>query len=229
VLRLIGLFVAALVVLNLLRSLPWVGGLFQGFFGFWLVAILVAAAASKAADALLQGRKLRNSIRALGAVDRPHNHGKLGALLLSHGKTRTALEHLERACEGEPEFADWHYRRGLALLALGRAAEAVAPLERALELSPELAYGAVRLALARAHLKSGSTERALAEVERFDAGHAPSPESAYWRGRALAAAGRGDEARRSYREVAKLAAEGAHFQRRSHRAWVWRAMLARFV
>jgi hypothetical protein len=229
VLRLVGFFVVAMVALNLLRALPGVGGLFHGFFGFWLAAILVAAAASKGADALLGRRKLRSSIRALGAVDRPHNHGKLGVLLLSHGNARRALEHLERACEGEPEFAEWHYRRGLALLALDRASEAVPPLERALGLSPELGYGAVRLALARAHLKSGSKELALAEIERFESSHGPNPESAYWRGRALSAAGRGDEARRSYREVARLAAEGAHFQRRSHRAWVWRAMLARLV
>jgi hypothetical protein len=229
VLRLAGFFVVALVALNLLRAIPYLGALFHGFFGFWLAAILVAAAASKGADALLVRRRLGSSIRALGAVDRPHNHGKLGALYVSHGKAAKALPHLDRACEGEPEFAEWHYRRGLALLDLGRAPEAAASLERALELQPELAYGAVRLALARAHLATRSPEKALAELERFDVGHGPSPESAYRRGRALAAAGRRDEAKRSYREVSRLAAEGAHFQRKHHRVWVLRALLARLA
>jgi hypothetical protein len=74
VLRLIGFFVATLVLLNLLRTIPVIGDLFHGIFAFWIVAIGLSIAMSKLADVLLQRRRLRNSIRALGAVDRPHNH-----------------------------------------------------------------------------------------------------------------------------------------------------------
>jgi tetratricopeptide (TPR) repeat protein len=229
VLRLVGFFVATIVLLNVLRTIPWIGELFHGLIGFWVVAILVSLVASKAADAGLSRRRLQNAIRALGAVDRPHNHGKLGLLFASHGKYARALPHLDLAVQGEPGFTEWHYRRGLALLELGRPAEAIEALETADALSPEHAYGGIPLTLARARLAQGDTAAALAALELFDRNHGPSPESAFWRGRVLRRAGRSEEARQSFREVALLAAQGAKFQHKRHRGLVWRAWLARVV
>jgi tetratricopeptide (TPR) repeat protein len=229
VLRLAGFFVVTILMLNLLRQVPWIGGLFHGLLGFWLAAIAVAALASKLADAAVSRRRLSNSVRALGAVDRPHNHGKLGSLYSAHRRFARALPHLDLAAEGEPGFAEWHYRRGLALLELGRRNEAIAALEKAEELSPEHAYGAIPLALARARLELGETAAALEALDCFERNHGPSPESAYWRGRVLRRAGRAAEARASFRDVGQLAAQAARFQQKRHRGWVWRSWWARWV
>jgi len=229
VLRLVGFFVACVVVLHLLSYVPFVGGLFHSLIGFWVAAIVVAGAASWLAEHGLQSRKLRHSIVALGHVETPHNQGKLGSLLASHGRFARALPHLERAAAGEPEVAEWHHRRGMALLALRRTGEALDALRRAAALDAEHAYGATQLGLARAHATLGDGEASLAALDIFERNHGPSPESAYWRALAHKRAGRRDEAARSLREVSRLAAEAARFQRKRQRIWVLRSWLARLV
>ena len=41
-LRMIGFFVGVVLLMRLLRQVPGIGGLFQGFFAFWIVAILLS-------------------------------------------------------------------------------------------------------------------------------------------------------------------------------------------
>jgi tetratricopeptide (TPR) repeat protein len=228
-LRLLGFFVGAILLMNVLRAVPGVGGLFHGFLGFWLSVALVAVLASQGSEWLIARRRLANSIRALGHVDSPHNRGKLGSLYAGHRRFAQALPHLEAACAGEPDFAEWHFRRGQALAALGKPGDALESFERAAAIDEDHAYGAVQLAQAKVHAALGLHELALEDLDHFERGHGPSPESAYRRGRALRALGRRGEAADAFRDVSKLAATAARFQRKHHREWVFRAWLARLA
>lgn len=228
VLRLLGFFVLVLVVLQALRWVPVIGPFFRNsFFGFWIAAILVSLALSRVATRTVDRRRSARKRAELGLVETPHNQGKLGTLLLAEGRARAAIGPLRIAVTGEPRSAEWRYRLGLALLATAKHDEAADELARAAELEPEHAYGGVQLRLAEALLKAGRREEALAVVERFEANHGPSPESAYRRGALLRALGRRDEARVSFATVGALAARSARFQRGEARAWAARALFAR--
>lgn len=227
-LRLLGFFVLVLVVLQLLRLVPVLGVPFRiPLLGFWLSAILVGAGLSKLAADALDRRRQRALERRLGAVDTPHNRGKLGTLLLTQGRAARALPHLEAAAAGESETAEWHYRLGIARLALRRNAEALAAFERAAALDPDHAYGAVWLRLAEAARANGDPERALEVLGRFERERGATPESAFRRGRALRSAGRRGEARAAFAEVPALARGLAAYQRKDAVGWVARAFLAR--
>lgn len=227
VLRLVLSFVVAVVLLQVLRGVPYIGGLFHGFFGFWLFLILFTAVLNRLSDVLFERAKLARAIRALGAVDKPHNQGKLGTLLVVHGRPRRALPHLEAAVAGEPEVAEWHYRHGQTLLALGQRDAGIAALERAAAIDPEHAYGSVQLALARAYEVKRDGLRVLAALDTFDRNHGPNPESAFRRAVVLERAGLSEESKRALRAVSELAQQAAKFQRKSNRWWVARAWLAR--
>ena len=227
-LRLAGFFVVVLLAMQVLRLVPFVGGLFaNSFVGFWLTAILVSAVASRWASRAVDRARIARRRRELGAVDTPHNQGKLVSLLLAGGYARAAVAPLERAIAGEPGSAEWRYRLGLALLATGRAGEAADAFARAVAIDEEHAYGAVQLRLAEALEKADRPSEAHDAVARFERNHGPSPESAYRRGRALRKLGRAPEAREAFREVGALAARSAGFQRGGARGWAARALLAR--
>jgi tetratricopeptide (TPR) repeat protein len=230
VLRLAGFFALVFAVLVVLRQVPFVGAVFRiPFLGFWGAALLVSGGLAWVAERGLRGRRMRAQIRSLGAVDTPHNQGKLGSLLLAGGRARAAVEPLRRAAQGDPEIAEWWYRLGTALLAAGRPAEAVEPLERALALEEEHAYGQVLLRLAEAQLARGDAEASLAALERFERNHGPGPEWAYRRGRALARLRRRAEARASFRRAGELASQAVGFQKQGARAWAFKAFLASIV
>jgi tetratricopeptide (TPR) repeat protein len=230
--RLAGFFILVLVVLHVLRSLlhdvPVIGAVLGvPFVGFFLVAMLVSWAASKWAVWVVDRRKARALVRQIGAVDMPHNRGKLGSLLVAQGRFRQALPNLEEAAAGEPDVAEWHYRLGLAQLGLRRYDEALASFDAALVIDEEYAYGAAMMRSAEALTRQGNREDALTRLETFERNHGPSPESAYRRGVALKGLGRRDEARAAFDEVESLAAQAARYQKRAVGGWAWRARLAR--
>jgi len=225
--RMVGFFALAWVLTSVLQALPGIGFLFRGFFAFWLVLIALSLGLERLARAARRRRRLDSELRALGNVESAHNQGKLGSLLLAHGRPARAVEPLRRAGEGEPETAEWHYRLGQALLRLGRTEEALAPLERAAAIDAEHAYGGVQLSLSEACLELGRWDAALEHLATFERNHGPSPESACRRGLALKGAGRRDEARRAFSEVSALARASARYQRKDHRRWVVRAHLAK--
>jgi len=228
-LRLVGFFLLVIVSLPILRQIPIIGGLFRGLFGFWIGAILISWLLTYVSGLLLRRRRLSVRMRELGNVESAHNQGKLGSLMLAHGQARRAVTHLERAVQGEPDSAEWHYRLGCALLAAGRSEQAIEPLTRAHDINEEHAYGAVQLRLGEASLRAGKAEAALEAFERFERNHGPSPESCYRRGTALRALGRRHEAKQSFSRVHELAAKAATYQRGSNRGWVLRATLAKLV
>ena len=233
-LRLVFFFIGVLVLLSVLRTLlhgvPIIGALLGiPFLGFWIVAILLSAALSKLGANAIDRRKRSNLVRQLGAVETPHNLGKLGSLFEGQGRHGQALPYLDRATEGEPEVAEWHYRRGLALAGLGRRKEAIEALQSALALDGRHAYGAVLMRLAELQAKDGKHDRALESLERFERNHGPLPESAYRRGVALKALGHRERSRAALDEVSELASQSARYQKKDGSAWALRAFFARLV
>lgn len=230
-LRLIVFFVLAAVLASVLGHLPLIGPLFAhtGVFGILISAALISAVVARVGERMLTARRLRGELRALGAVGNAHTHGKMGALYLMRGRPREALEHLERAAEGEPGVAEWHYRLGLARLGVRRPAEALSAFERCLAIEEEHAYGAAQMRRAECFQRLGRHEEALEALRTHEANHGPSPEGAFRRGRSLRALGRKQEAREAFAEVGDLARRAARYQRRSAGWWALRAGLARFV
>jgi tetratricopeptide (TPR) repeat protein len=230
-LRLVAFIVLAMVLSRVLGVLPLVGPLFArtGIFGVWLTALLLSFAATRYGERALRRRRDRAELRRLETVDNAHNHGKAGALLLARGDARKALPHLERAAVGEPGSAEWQFRLGSALLLLRRPAEARGALLRCVALDPEHAYGAAQLRLAEALTLVKEPALALPVLDAAERNHGPSPELAYRRGKALKALGRRAEAKASFAQVARLAAEVPAFQRGAARGFVLRAWLAGLV
>jgi hypothetical protein len=229
VLRLVGFFLLVLVALQILRAIPFVGRLFDvPFLGFWGAAIIVSAIASRWTAKLVDRRRLQRQMRTLGAVETPHNQGKLGSLLYAAGNARAAIPPLERAVTGEPQSLEWRYRLGSAYLDARRPAEAVRELQHVAAGDEEYAYGAVLVRLARAHALAGEHEAALAVLERFERNHGPSPESACRRGSALRALGRKPEAAQAFASVARLARANPAYHKGESRGWVMKAQLARW-
>jgi tetratricopeptide (TPR) repeat protein len=234
VLRLVGFFFACIVLLNFLRAalggVPVIGWILRiPLIGFWVVALGLSLFLTKFGNAALDRRKRAVFVRRLGAVDTPHNMGKLGSLFVAQGRHRSALPYLDRAVAGEPEVAEWHYRRGCAQFALRQLEPALASMQRALELDDEHAYGETRMMEARCLAGLGRHQEALVAFETLERYHGPSPESAYRRGVVLKALGRKEEARASLDEVTELARSGAKYQERHSAEWIWRARWARVL
>jgi hypothetical protein len=228
--RLVGYFALVFGALYVFSRVPVVGELFRiPFLGFMVASALVSAGISWSAVRAVDSRRARAMVSRLGAVDTPHNQGKLGSFVLAQGRARKAIVHLERAVAGEASSPEWNYRLGSAYLDAGRASEAVTALENAVRLAPDHAFGTPWLRLSQALLARGLGDRALEAVRHFESDHGPTPESAYRRGLALARLGRGREAKDAFAEVSRLAAQSARFQKSSQRSFVLRASLRRIL
>lgn len=229
-LRLAGYVLAVFALIWVLRFVPGLGVLFSiPFLNFFLAATILSAGIGWWTSRAVERRRARRVEREFGAVDTPHNRGKLGVHLLAAGRARQALPHLVIAAAGEPDRAEWHYRLGSARLAVGAADAAVLDLERAVATDPEHAFGAPRLRLSEARLAAGDATRALQAALDFERHHGPTTESAYRRGLALRALSRGPESRAAFASVAELARAHSRGVRREG-AWLglkaW--LLARF-
>ena len=225
--RLIGFFVLVFILSRVLGFLPIVGPfLDSSCFGLWISALLLSWMLSRYGERAVRIRRDGVQIRQLVAVDTPHSNGKIGALLLAQGRTRKAIPHLERAAAGEPDVADWSYRLGCARFEAGDREGALTALRQCVELDEEHAYGVAQMRLAEALGATGHAADSLAALETFERNHGPSPESAFRRGVAHRAVGAKDEARAAFGEVSRLAAESAHYQRKSAGLWSLRARVA---
>ena len=229
-LRLLGFFAVVFVALIVLRQLPFVGGIFQiPFLGFYLAAVVVSVVSARLGTRLVDRRKFRKSVSALGEVDTPHNRGKLGALLAGDGRHREALEHLEAVREDEPEVAEWAYRVGRSRLALGDHSGAAEALSKAVELDEEHGYGEALRRLAESLTKDGAWEGAIAHLDRHDVIYGETPESAYLRGRAHLAGGDKAAAKAAFLKAPSLVEGVAKYQREGARAWAMRARFAAWL
>jgi tetratricopeptide (TPR) repeat protein len=228
VLRLVGFFIAVLVALEFLRHVPLIGAIFRvPLLGFYLAAIVVAGLLSRYASAALDQRKQKALERQLGAVDTPHNKGKLGLLLLAQRRYAKAMPLLAEASHYEPESAELHYRFGSAALGANELEVAVRELEACTRIEEEHAYGSAMLRLAEAYSNAELNDNSRAAIDRFERNHGPSPESAFRRGLALRATGDGEGARKAFGEVSALSTQVSKFQKKGASGWVLRAWLAR--
>ncbi|MEQ1894763.1 MAG: tetratricopeptide repeat protein [Planctomycetota bacterium] len=228
-LRVFGFFLLALLLASVLRHVPLIGPLFSntGVFGIFLAAALLSFLFARYGERMLTARKLKNEIRALGAVESAHNQGKLGSLLLARGRARQALAPLERAAAGEPELAEWHYRLGLARLELGDASGALGAFEACVAREEEHAYGSAMLRRAECLQRLGRAADALRVLELHERNHGEGPEASFRRGRALASLKRRPEARAAFDRAIDLAARATRYQKAAATGWAVRARLAR--
>jgi tetratricopeptide (TPR) repeat protein len=227
VLRLIGYFLLVFVALSLLRQLPFVGAVFDiPFVGFYLAAIVVSLVSARMGSKLVDKRRLRRSISALGEVDTPHNAGKLGALLAGQGKHREALPHLEKAWAYDGEVAEWAYRVGRSKLSLGEIEGASEALAKAVLVDEEHGYGEALRRLAEALTLGGAPDEALSRLDRHDVIYGETPESAYLRGRAHQGRGDREAAKAAFARAPGLVEDVVKYQRAGARAWAMRARLA---
>ena len=77
-LRLVGYFIAVLIVMRVLSYVPIVGAIFHiPFLGFFAAAAVVSLLIRYWGEALLSRRRFVALKRQLGGVETPHNQGKL--------------------------------------------------------------------------------------------------------------------------------------------------------
>jgi tetratricopeptide (TPR) repeat protein len=227
-LPLVGFFLITFAVLWVLRQIPGLGWIFGSpLLGFFLTAILVSSLFAWLGSRAVDRRRFRRAASQLGAVETPHNQGKLGSLLLAARRPRAAAECLARAVAGEPDSLEWRYRYGVALLRSGRPAEAARELDLVVARNEEYAYGDMLLRLAEAEQAAGRPARALEALERHARSQGDTPESLYRRALALRALRRGDEARAALARIGAVASKRATYQKRADARWVLLSWLRR--
>ena len=227
-LPLVGFFLLTFALLWVLRQIPGLSAIFGiPFLGFFLASILVSALLARYGSQAVDRRRIRRAAIQFGAVETPHNQGKLGSLMLASGRAKAAAECLARAVAGEPESLEWRYRYGLALLRSGRPAQAASEFDVVVARDEEYAYGDMLLRLAQARQETGDPARALEALERHQRAQGDTPESLYRRGLALRALRRSDEARTALARVGEIASKRASFQKRSDTKWVLLSWLRR--
>ena len=228
-LRLLGFIALTIVVYYLLTWIPFIGGLAGAvpILGIFLAAAIVSRLLAKWGNVALDRRREKSLMRELGAVDTPHNQGKLGLLLLKQNQYKRAIPLLEEVVQTEPNSADWNYRLGSAYLGAKQGEQAVATLARSVELEEEHAYGSAMMRLAEAKLLLGDGEGSLEALARVDFNHGPGPECAYRKGLAYKALGRKSEASMAFATVGQFASQAAGYQKKDATLWTFRAALSR--
>lgn len=134
-------------------------------------------------------------------------HNNLGNLLIDQGKLEEALEHLTRAVELKPDFAEAHGGKGIILARMGRLDEAIKHFRARLEFrrGTPMAHTNLALALARKGVADEAYEhftRALALDGDFIDAHQGL-------GILLARQGRAAEAVAHFHAVARLRSDDA--------------------
>jgi len=230
-LRLLGFIALTFVVYLLLTQIPFIGGIAGAvpILGIFLAAAIVSRLLAKWGSVAVHRSREKSLMRELGAVDTPHNKGKLGLLLLKQNQFKRAIPLLEDVVRVEPNSADWNYRLGSAYLGAKQTEQAVATLARCVELEEEHAYGAAMMRLAEAKLMLGDGEGSLEALGRVDLNHGPGPECAYRKGLAYKALGRKDEASKAFASVGQLASEAVGYQKKDATLWSFRATFARVL
>jgi tetratricopeptide (TPR) repeat protein len=134
-------------------------------------------------------------------------HDFLGVALVSQGKTAEAIDHFDRALEGNPRYALGHYNLGCVLASQGNFPAAIQQYRQALLLQPSLARAHYNLGCALAYL--GDFPEAIQQYEQAlqlnpDASNAPEVHNNL--GIALASSGKPDEAIEHFQQAVRLRA-----------------------
>ncbi|MEW9698433.1 tetratricopeptide repeat protein [Paenibacillus sp. SI8] len=157
----------------------------------------------------------------------PHNTSaklELARILIERKKYSEALPYLEQSLNMMQDSADVHYEIGLCCLKLGDLPRGESFMLKAIELNPRVKYGEPYLRLGEA-LAAVSAEKAVTYMEQFRDVHSSSVEAYYRLGQLYQQLGRGEEAKRAYREALDIHRGLPRYSRRQQRRW---ALLARF-
>ena len=106
----------------------------------------------------------------------------------------TVGPHAARAVELDPKMPQAHLLLGHYLTRVGMLPQALLAFAAAEQLDPGHAFGEAQLMQARTLSLLGRHDEAVALFERYSAQHGGGHRSNYWRGEALANAGRAEEA-----------------------------------
>lgn len=139
--------------------------------------------------------KLRNLQFELRQLETAARQLEAGRLALGMGDARTALPHLLRAVELDPEHLPARWQLGLALKQLGQLQLAAAELGAVVARDPVHAFGQARLAYGAVLHAMGRDAEAVAELRAREAAHGPLPEASFVLARALLARGDREGAR----------------------------------
>jgi tetratricopeptide (TPR) repeat protein len=132
-------------------------------------------------------------------------HDFLGVVLASQGKPVEAIDHFDRALDGNPRYALGHYNLGCALASQGNFPEAIQQYEQALQLQPSLIRAHYNLGCALA--SQGNFPGAIQQYEealRLKPDAVNAPEIHNNLGIALASSGKLNEAIGHFQEALRL-------------------------
>jgi len=168
-------------------------------------------------------------LKALGELqhfESAARHLEVGRLALGRSELQLAATHLGRAVELDPDVAGANYQFGLLLFRIGQVPMARAAFERAERLDPGHAFGNAVLEAGRCALVLGDEAAAVQLLEQHERAHGGNRKSHYWLGKARAANGDPDGARKAMQLAAEaprqqLSAEDNWF-RALARVWLWR-------
>ena len=145
---------------------------------------------------------LTRALAELEHLQTAQRHLDVARLAWIRGDRALVAEHAVRAVALDDELAPAHYLLGQHLLEEGDTERAFAAFAAAERLDPGHAFGGALLRQARAAFLLSRIDEALELFARHRDTHGGSNRADYWRGEALAAAGRIDEARAAFVDAA---------------------------
>jgi len=125
-------------------------------------------------------------------------HYEVAKLAWLRANYRLVGSHARRATELDAKVPHAQHLLGQFLLRMKSLPEARRAFETAEQLDKGHAFGAALLHAAHLQHLTGNTDKALASFEQHEREHGSSPRSNFWRGEALFAAGKHDEAAQAF-------------------------------
>lgn len=160
------------------------------------------------------------------ATNNPHDadaHYQLGLVYQERRQLSEAAARFERAVQIDPSFADAHLQLGVIARGQQRIDDAIRHLETAARIDDKLAQNDVWRELGAAYLDASRLDDAVAALQKFTDRRSYDPEGLYWFGRALAAKGRGVEAREMFERAIEAVKTMPSHRRAQVRQWGSRA------
>jgi tetratricopeptide (TPR) repeat protein len=169
---------------------------------------------------------LQQALKDLEHFETAQKHFEVARLSWIRTDMMLVGPHAARAVELDPSMAQAHHLLGQYLHRVGALPQALLAFEAAERLDPGHAFGDSLLLQARVLFELGRHDQALERFAEHQRTHGGGHRSDYWRGEALAAAGRSQEAGDAFRAAArdpkqKLPAE-ANWFRALARVKCWR-------
>jgi tetratricopeptide (TPR) repeat protein len=160
------------------------------------------------------------------ATTNPHDadaHYQLGLIYQQRRQASEAIARFERAVQIDPAFADAHLQLGVIARGQQRFEDAIRHLKTAAAIDDKLAQNDVWRELGAAYFESSQWDEALAALQKFSVRRGYDPEGLYWYGKALAQAGRADEAREMFERAIEAVKTMPSHRRAQTRQWASRA------